>query len=161
MLGLSISKSGMTEKPPRGICCHEAAHAVVAWSFALPVEEIYVVFDDLKGWFGGTDISAGSDSKLSLNDQITNLAAGKTGEEVFACSAHEKSWLQDLGRVYKLLCGNNIPEEEHWSRIKVACDRASPILETHRHKVLKLIDRLAERGRVERSEFLQLMNREE
>lgn len=151
----------MTEKPPRGICCHEAAHAVVAWSFALPVEEIYVVFDDLKGWYGGTNIAVGSDFELCLIDRITNLAAGKTGEEVLGCPAHEKAWLKDLGRIYELLRTNNIPEEEHWSQIELACDRARPILEIHRHKVLKVIDRLADCGRVPRSEFLRLMTCQE
>jgi hypothetical protein len=127
----------------------------------LPVKEIYVVFDNLKGWYGGTDISPGSNCELCLIDQITNLAAGKTGEEVLGCPAHAKAWLQDLRRVYELLRANNIPEEEHWSRIEVACGRARPILETHRHKVLRVIDRLVERGRIEGAEFLRLMNREE
>jgi hypothetical protein len=130
---------------------------VVAWSFGLPVEAIYVIFDDVKGWYGGTNIPAKSDVDLPLMDQLTSLAAGRISEGVFDCTAHETAWLQDLGQIYERLSANNVPEGEHWAHIKAACDRARPILETHRDKALKLVERLVNTGWVKRSEFLRIM----
>ena len=72
----------------------------------------------------------------------------------------EQAWRHDLGKISELLNANEIPQEEHWSRITEACECARLILETHRDKALKLVDRLVECGRVERSEFLHLMNGE-
>jgi hypothetical protein len=94
-------------------------------------------------------------------DQVVILAAGKTGEEVLAYPAHETAWLDDLWKMHERLNVNGISQEkERWSRIAEARERARLILETHRDKALKLVDRLVECGRVERSEFLHLMNGE-
>lgn len=151
----------MTEKYPRGVCCHEAGHAVVAWSFKLPVVAVYVACSEAKGWYGGANVPAGSDAHLHFMDQVVILAAGKTGEKVLACPAHEPAWLDDLWKMHERLNANGISQEkERWSRITEACERARLILETHRDKALKLVDQLVECGRVERPEFLRLMNGE-
>ena len=43
----------MAEQYPRGLCCHEAGHAIVAYSFNLQVESVYVRCEEAKGWYGG------------------------------------------------------------------------------------------------------------
>jgi hypothetical protein len=87
----------MTEKTQRGLCCHEAGHAVVAWSFGVHVVAVYVSFSVARGWHGGTDYIDGS--TLHYMDQVTNFAAGRTSEEVFGCLAHYGAWLADLGEI--------------------------------------------------------------
>ena len=39
----------MSERFPRGVCCHEADHAVVGWSLGLRVSVVSVVSDDESG----------------------------------------------------------------------------------------------------------------
>jgi len=145
----------MTEKTQRGLCCHEAGHAVVAWSFGVHVLAVYVSFSVAKGWQGGTDYIDGS--SLHYMDQVTNFAAGRAGEEVFGCLAHYGAWLADLAEISALLSNNGIPEDKHWARVTEARERARFILESHRGRALKLVDRLAEAGYVGNPEFLQLM----
>jgi hypothetical protein len=145
----------MTQKQ-RGLCCHEAGHAVVAWSFGVPVVAVYVTFSVAKGWRGGTDYIDGS--ALHYVDQVTSLAAGRTGEEVFACFAPYDAWLADLEEISVLLNDNGIPEGKHWLLVTEARDRARLILENYRERALKLVNRLAEAGHVGNAEFLRLMH---
>jgi hypothetical protein len=145
----------MTEKQ-RGLCCHEAGHAVVAWSFGVRVVAVYVTFSVARGWHGGTDYIDGS--ALHYMDQVTSFAAGRAGEEIFDCPAHYCAWLADLGEIYVLLNDNGIPEDKHWARVAEARERARLILERHRERALRLVDRLAEAGHVGNAEFLRLMN---
>ena len=147
----------MTEKQ-RGLCCHEAGHAVVAWSFGVRVVTIYVTFSVARGWRGGTDFIDGS--ALHYMDQVTNLAAGRTGEEVFDCLAYYGAWLADLEEISVLLNENGVPEDKHWVRVTEARERARLILKNHRERAHKLVDRLAEAGHVGDAEFLRLMHGE-
>jgi ATP-dependent Zn protease len=152
----SLKETTMTEKTQRGLCCHEAGHAVVAWSFGVRVVAVYVTFSVARGWHGGTDYMDGS--ALHYMDQVTNFAAGRTGEEVFSCPAHYGAWLADLGEISVVLNNNGIPEDKHWARVTEARERARLILENHRERSLKLVDRLAEAGYVGDAEFLRLMH---
>ena len=145
------------ENPPRGVCCHEAGHAVVAFSLSVPVVAVRVSYSEVPGWHGGTDTLT---DHLDYMDRVTILMAGRAAEEVFSCPAHETAWLHDLGQIAALLRANGVPEEAHPSLIIEGDERARAILERHRDKVHKLIDRLVECGRVERPEFLRLMNGE-
>ena len=72
---------------PRSTAVHEAGHAVVAWSFGLPVHSIRVTYSDAKGWHGGTDTD--KPDHLSLVEQIAICAAGGIAEETFDCPTHE------------------------------------------------------------------------
>jgi len=146
----------MTERQ-RGLCCHEAGHAVVTWSFGVPVIAVYVTFSVASGWQGGTRYIWRS-RPLHYMDQATGLAAGRTSEEVFACFAPYDSWLADLKEISVLLTNNDIPEEKHWLLVTEARDRARLILENYRERALKLVDRLAEAGPVGEAEFLRLMH---
>ena len=131
----------------------------MAWSFGLFVVAVRVVFNEEKGWHGGTDI-AGSTDHLPLVEKIAGFAAGKTAEKIFNCPAHETAWLKDFGEIAALLKANGISQEELWPRIADAGATVRAILETHRDKVLKLTARLVERGHVDAAEFLRLMNGE-
>jgi hypothetical protein len=140
----------------RGLCCHEAGHAVVAWSFGVRVVAVHVSFSEERGWQGGADYVA--DPALPYMDQATNFAAGKAGEEVFGCLAHGGAGFADLGEISVLLNNNGVAEDKHWPRIIWARERARLILENHRERALKLVDRLAEAGHVGDAEFLLLMH---
>jgi hypothetical protein len=146
----------MTEKQ-RGLCCHEAGHAVVAWSFGVPVIAVYVTFSVARGWQGGTKYFWRSRA-LHYLDQATSLAAGRAGEELFDCPAHYSAWLVDLEEISVLLNDNRIPEDRHWLLVTEARDRARLILENYRERGLKLVGRLAEAGYVGDAEFLRLMD---
>ena len=55
--GYSVTRrmgGGAMTETQRGLCCHEAGHAVVAWSFGVPVIAVYVSFSVARGWQGGT-----------------------------------------------------------------------------------------------------------
>jgi hypothetical protein len=147
----------MIEERPLGICCHEAGHAIVAESVGIPIEAIHVTFTEEKGWYGYNE-SKESDCHLPFTDRITILIAGKTAEEVFERPAHDKAWGDDAGKIALLLLNNEIPETEHCTQINNAKERARPILESQRQKVLDLTDWLFRHGNIYRSEFLRLMD---
>jgi hypothetical protein len=44
----------MTDRFPQGVCCHEAGHAVVAFSLGIRVVAVSVIFTEDKGWHGKT-----------------------------------------------------------------------------------------------------------
>ena len=146
----------MTEKQ-RGLCCHEAGHAVVAWSFGVPVIAVYVTFSVARGWQSGTKYFWRSRA-LHYMDQATSLAAGRAGEELFDCPAHYAAWLADLEEISALLNAKRIHEDAHWLLVAEARDRARLILENHRESAIKLVNRLAEAGHVGNAEFLRLMH---
>src|SRR5262249_49874801 len=148
-------EAAMAEKTQRGLCCHEVGHAVVAWSFGVRVVAVYVSFSVARGWRGGTDYIDGS--ALHYMDQVTNFAAGRTGEEVFGSLAQYGAWLADLREISVLLSAHGITEEHHWVCVTEARERARLILENYRERALKLVDRLAEAGYVGNPEFLRLM----
>ena len=146
----------MTEKQ-RGLCCHEAGHAVVTWSFGVPVVAVYVTFSVARGWQSGTRYFWRSRAPHYM-DQATSLAAGRAGEEFFGCPAHCGAWLADLNEISVLLIDNGISQEERWARVTEARECARLILKNHRERALKLVNRLAEAGYVGDTEFLRLMH---
>jgi hypothetical protein len=129
----------------------------VAWSFGAPVVVVYVTFSVARGWQSGTRYVWRSRG-LHYLDRATSLAAGRTGEEVFACFAPYDAWLADLDEISVLLNDNGIAEEKHWLLVTEARDRARLILENYRERGFKLVDRLAEAGLVGETEFLRLMH---
>ena len=139
-----------------GICCHEAGHAVVAWSFDLTVTAVRVAFTEEKGWHGSTE-TGGSDDHLPLIDRAAVWAAGYTAENVFDCPAHQTAERADLGQIATLFVAHGIPEQEHPALRAKANKCAEAILKTHKDKIFKLTERLVERGRVDRPEVLDLM----
>ena len=146
----------MAEQYPRGLCCHEAGHAIVAYSFNLQVESVYVRCEEAKGWYGGTKMS--SPKYLSISDQVVNRAAGKAAEELFNCPAHERAWLHDFGEISSLLNRSGLPADELRPRIDEGKERARAILEKYRDQALRLTNRLVECGRIDGIEFTRLMN---
>ena len=143
----------MTEHRPRATCCHEAGHAVVAWSLKLPVTAIHIINKET-GWHGGTVAGKADD----LRDQVMLLAAGRAAGSVFECPADERAWLWDFMEIASLLHRNGISAEKERDRwIDEADSRARRVLEAHRDKVHKLTDLLVD-GDVNRAAFEQLMN---
>jgi hypothetical protein len=118
---------------------------------------VRVTFSEAKGWHGGTDLPLGSTDHLDVVDQLAIWTAGKDAEDVLKCPAHEMAWRADLGQIAALLGRKGIPEGQHWPLITEARERARAILVTNTETALRLTERLFECGRIERDEFLRLM----
>jgi hypothetical protein len=140
---------------PRGTAYHEAGHAVVAWSLGLSVGAVRVSDDDASG---GAEI--GPADHLLLIEQIAVRSAGIEAETAFKCPAHELAGACDRAKILKLLEANGI-SQERGAEIRHeghACARTH--LEIHKSKVIKLAERLVQRGHVDATEFLCLMHDE-
>jgi len=144
----------MSERYSRATAYHEAGHAVVAWSFDLPVRAVRVSDDDAGG---ATDID--SADGLTLIEQIAVLSAGIAAGGVFECPTHKLAGSRDRQKIMELIKAHGISEEgEQARKLRYdGIDYARVRLETHKSKVIKLAERLVEAGRVDASEFLSLM----
>ena len=145
----------MTGSYPRGLCCHEAGHAVVASSFGVRVAAVMVMFTEEKGWHGET-MTEGSADHLPCEYRITLLSAGKAAEEFFNYPADARASLRDYGEIDSLLDRKGMRDERE-ARIDEGKMRARIVLEEHREQALRLIDRLVKFGRVDDVQFLRLM----
>jgi len=144
------------EKYPRPTAIHEAGHAVVAWSFNLPVGAIWVSAEDASG---GTRI--GPAGHLKLEEQIAVRCAGGIAEEVFECPGHELATFQDNVAIMKLLGEHGFTEENGGPALRArGYDIAATALEKNRAKVMALVEQLVEHGCVEATACLMLMNSE-
>jgi hypothetical protein len=148
----------MTERYPQGLCCHEAGHAVVAFSLGVRVVVVSVFFAEETGWKGDTK-TEGTD-QLPWKDRITLRIAGQAAEEFFGCPAGPMASLHDLGEIASLLDRMWMSEERE-ACIDEGKARARAILEKRNEQVLKLIAHLAEHGHVNEPGFLRLMKGEE
>jgi hypothetical protein len=138
----------------RSTAFHEAGHAVVAWSFGLTVDAVWVNADDASG---GASISPVD--HLTLAEQIAVWWSGTAAESVFDCQSHEYAAFEDHVRGMELLEVHGISEEEHGPALRAeALSIATARLEANKTRVIELTERLAVDGRVDASEFLQLMN---
>jgi hypothetical protein len=83
----------ITQRFPRGICCHEAGHAVVAFSLGIRVVAVNVIFTKEKDWHGRTVTDGTPDH---WKDQVVLRMAGKAAEEVLNCSADPTASFHDM-----------------------------------------------------------------
>jgi hypothetical protein len=67
----------MAERYPQGFCCHEAGHAVVAFSLGVRVVAVSVFFTEKEGWKGYTKTEG--TGHLPWKDQIMLRIAGMAG----------------------------------------------------------------------------------
>jgi hypothetical protein len=96
---------------------------------------------------------------LTLAEQIAVWWSGTAAESVFECPSHEYAAFEDHAGVMELLEAHGISEEEHGPALRAeAYGIATSRLEANRAKVIELAERLVIDGRVDASEFLQLMN---
>jgi hypothetical protein len=153
LAGQGLIMPKQTEQYSRTTAYHEAGHAVVAWSFGLPVVAISVAADDASG---GAQI--GVANHLDLTKQIAVAAAGYTAENVFGDAAHYLAPIDDYDRIRKLLEDNGVAEgpEAQTLRLKGA-NLADEILRAHEAKVIRLAEKLAQNGSVDGIGFLRLM----
>jgi hypothetical protein len=88
---------------------HEAGHAVVAWSFGLPLARVYL---DLEKEGGGVDYLAERFGRLCLLQQIVFHYGGPVSEKIFRGLAASKRCSGDHVNVHVLLEKNGTPEAE-------------------------------------------------
>jgi hypothetical protein len=137
---------------PRGAAFREACHAVVAWSLGLGVRAVRISDDDAR------DAAEIGCADLSLIEQIALCSAGIAAENAFECPADELAGTHDREKIYKLLKANEISEEDQCEALRVkGYNWARECLGAHMGEVIRLAERLAQRGRVDASEFLHLM----
>lgn len=143
---------------PRGTAYHEAGHAIVAWSLGLLVQAVRVSDDDASG---GAEI--GGADQLPLIEHIAVCSGGIAAEAVFGHLTHDLAFFDDHARICDLLEDAGISEEDGQGKARrdEGYDFARARLETHRNSVIRLADRLVERGHVDGPEFLRLVNGEE
>src|SRR5262249_51209097 len=142
-----------SEKLPRGLCFHEAGHAVVLHSYHVAVQSVWVNFTQEKGWHGSTDKLPDATDHLRYMDRVTILRAGKSAEELFDCPFHQKAWRLDGWEICKLLERNGVLHERHL-RLAQADTCARAILDRERKSVLRLVDWLAEYRCINGATFL-------
>jgi hypothetical protein len=147
----------MTEQYPQRLCCHEAGHALVAFSLGVRVVAVSVFFTEKDGWKADTK-TEGTDH-LPWQDQIMLHIAGKAGEEFFNCPEDVWASLRDLGEIDSLLDRMGMNEERE-ARIVEGKARVRSVLEEHHERALRLVACLVERGHVNEPEFLRLMSDE-
>lgn len=141
-----------TKRYPRGTAFHEAGHAVVGWSLGLGVRAVHIGDDDASG---AAEIGY---ADLSLIEQIALCSAGIAAENAFECPVDELAGAQDREKIYELLKANEISEEGQGAALRgEGYNCARECLGTHMSEVIRLAERLAQRGRVDASEFLRLM----
>jgi ATP-dependent Zn protease len=147
---MTATKNGF----PRSAAVHEAGHAVVAWSFELPVGALWVNADDASG---GAEV--GLSPHLKLTEQIAICWGGVAAQSVFNAPGHELAAFKDHEAIMDLLEAHDISEADHGPTLRAeGYEIATGILEANRSRVNALVERLVERGRIEGLDFLSLMN---
>ena len=132
---------------------HEAGHAVVAWSFGVTVERIYL---DLVNESGHTDAAT---AHLKPVEQIANRLAGFEAEQAFKPPGKGRRALDDRYRVQMILQENETPEntpagQELRERGR-ACAEAR--LREHETKVFRVALHLLEYHYLDRVAFDAMM----
>src|ERR1700726_294358 len=89
----TVAEHGRVATPQQGLCCHEAGHAVVAFSLGVRVVAVSVFFTEKEGWKGDTK-TEGTDH-LPGKDQIVLRIAGMAAEEFFNCPEDPRASLHD------------------------------------------------------------------
>jgi hypothetical protein len=122
---------------------HEAGHAVVAWSFGVTAEHVYI---DLETKGGGVDIAPASIANLTPVEQIANCFAGFEAEQAFKPPGRNAKPMYDCGDVRRILRENGTPEETPEGRELRERGRAyaAARLREHETKVRRVAHHLAE-----------------
>jgi len=108
----------------------------------------------------GDNASGGAESgcadHLSFIDQLAVCFAGRAAEGLFQRPAHHLAAASDHERVMRLLEGFS---DEHGGRAlrDAGWNRACELLENHRAEVIRVAERLIERGEIDAAEFMRLM----
>ena len=97
------------------------------------------------------------DLSADINQAVTWIAR-RAAEEFFKCPSYESAWWGDMKRVFEILSKAGVPEDKHRLLRAEAKKRARGIFKLNHEKVLKLVALLVERRRVERPEFVRLMD---
>jgi hypothetical protein len=68
-----------TGEYPQGVCCHEAGHAVVAFSLGVRVVTVSVFFSEENGWKGATNAEGTDHLNLGRPDSASRGQEGRRG----------------------------------------------------------------------------------
>jgi hypothetical protein len=145
---------GVTEqKFSRSAAVHEAGHAIVAWSFGLPLGAMWIDAGD-----SGGETQIGCSDRLTLAEQIAVRCAGGIAQAIFECPGNEVATFKDNFEVMKLSEVHGYTEQSGALAVRCqGCKIAEAILEANRKKTLALADQLVECGRIGACDVLRLI----
>jgi hypothetical protein len=105
---------------------------------------------------GGAEI--GSATHLELTEQVAIWLAGVVAQEVFNAPGHELGSFKDNVAIMELLEEHGISEQAEGPALRArAGEIAAAKLEANRTKVNDVVNQLVQRGRLEASEFRELI----
>ena len=123
---------------------HEAGHAVVAWSFGVPVGGIYL---DLQNESGHMDAPSPKHMDIDIARRIAFCLAGLRAEDAFAPPGRPAKAAFDFGNVWEMLRDNGQGR-----------DCADKQLRKHAAKVRRVAERLLQPPHeIAREQFEHLM----
>jgi hypothetical protein len=136
---------------------HEAGHAVVAWSFRVPVGGIYL---DVQNESGHIDAPSHKDMDIDIARRIAFCLAGLRAEDAFAPPGRPAKAAFDLGNVWEMLRENGTPKDtpEGKALRNKGRDCADKQLRKHSARVARVAKRLLQSPHeITREQFAQLM----
>jgi hypothetical protein len=149
-----MSKS---EQERRGICCHEAGHAVVMHAYDLPVRAVWVKYNDEKGHWHGDTLPGSDPEDVPLPVRCVIWTAGKMAEQHFDCCAHDRTWLHDYGVMASRLSRDGLTPHQREQRIDEAAAQARAILRREHDAASRVFDSLVEHECIDSDTFARLM----
>jgi ATP-dependent Zn protease len=139
----------MAEKYARHLCYHEAGHAVVAFCLNIKVIAVSIA--------NGPGTDAVCTEPVPFMDQLAMCFAGGVAQELckqpapyVGATLHDQIMAETLLRG---LANKSVREKIR----KAARKRALKYLKPNKIKIVRIAEQLAERGRLDETEFLQLM----
>jgi len=135
---------------PRATAFHEAGHAVVAYCLGLEVRHICINSDDESG---RTDTLP--HNELTMLDQATFILAAVEAQKIWDAGSKHMAAARDYGDFINLTIG--LADEEREEVRLRAIEHAKNFLLTHKAQVEAVAHRLMERGQIDGSEFMRLM----
>jgi hypothetical protein len=136
---------------------HEAGHAVVAWSFGVPVGGIYL---DLQNESGHMDAPSPKHMDIDIARRIAFCLAGLRAEDAFAPPGRPAKAAFDFGNVWEMLRDNGTPKDmpEGKALRNQGRDCADKQLRKHAAKVRRVAERLLQPPHeITREQFEHLM----
>src|SRR5712671_5282064 len=125
-----------TKEDRLGAAYHEAGHAVVAWSLGLTVGAMSINEDDPTA--GCVDI--GPTEHLPTTDRLAVCLAGMEAQYLFGFPTHADAGYSDVTKALDII-GEDLSEKES---LDTGYVRARDLIHTHRSKVARLAERLAD-----------------
>jgi hypothetical protein len=139
------------------VAFHEAGHAVLAWSFGVPVGGVYL---DLQKESGHIDAPSHKHMDIDITRRIAFCLAGLRAEDAFTPPGRPAKAAFDLGNVWELLRESGTPKDTPEGKVLRNQGRAcaDKQLRKHEARVRRVAEALLQQPhKITRDQFEQLM----